>query len=161
MVYRLPNANANVCVFNLHNLHAAPVTTKRCTHPWRVKDPAVAFEARFTPRSHDPSIPGDAASVRLTGDGTRHATTVQPPTSPPPRRASSKAVFTLVPSTSTFSRILTSKSKFNLTPHWWASKNGSVHFLTSSKKSCHRCENSSTWHRPLPPASSNTSSHWL
>ncbi len=44
------------------------------------------------------------------------------------------AVFTLVPSTSKFSRILTSTSKFNLTPKWWASENGPDRSLMSSSK---------------------------
>ncbi len=49
-----------------------------------------------------------------------------------------QAVFTLVPSTSKFSRILTStsRSKFNLTPNWWAARNGPDHSLTSSKSCC-------------------------
>ena len=32
------------------------------------------------------------------------------------------------------SRILTSMSKFNLTPNWWVSKNSADHSLTSSRK---------------------------
>ncbi len=46
-----------------------------------------------------------------------------------------QAIFTLVPSTSTFSRMLTSTSKFNQMPNWWASNlNGPDHSLTSKLK---------------------------
>ena len=51
---------------------------------------------------------------------------------------SGKAVFILVSVDVNDSRILTSTSKFKLTPNWWASKKGSRSFFDVVKKSCRR-----------------------